>query len=215
MRADEQDRLVKTRSQSHTLLMWSFWIGMMSVLVLVLVLVLGYLKIDSKFIEPIEYGRSPDLSSAAQSLQQDRSVQHELIKANPHTTESPSPKQTVFNDQNYQPKGLVNSIAPPPSRYYASRSAGSNAQVRQVPQPVNEPTTIRTIPWAWESVKTQRSGTFTYKQTSSGIDTMSVCRNYKSGSFIYRDCRKAAKKYFQEVCSNDFRAACGAADMIP
>lgn len=53
MRADEQDRLVKTRSQSHTLLMWSFWIGMMSVLVLVLVL--GYLKIDSKFIEPIEW----------------------------------------------------------------------------------------------------------------------------------------------------------------
>ncbi|MDY0251250.1 MAG: hypothetical protein RBR45_14545, partial [Pseudomonas sp.] len=144
-----------------------------------------------------------------------RPVQQTLIKPSPPAAESQSPKQTVFNDDNYQPKGLVNSITPPPSRYYKAESARSNAQDRAVSRSFNAPITTRTIPWQWKSVKTHRSGIFTYTQTHSGIDTIRVCANYQTGSFIYRDCRKAAKRYFQEVCSNDFRAACGAADMIP
>ena len=211
MRADEQDRVFKTKPQSGTLVMWLFWVGLMSVLVLGF----GYFKIDSKFLKSVEAEKPQFVNSAIQALEQSNSVQSVPSKPRQPAVESQSSKQTVFNDQNYQPKGLVNSIAPPARRHYEPSSARSSAQVRESARSFNAPITTRTVPWQWESVKTHRSGIFTYRQTRQGIDTMSVCKNYQAGSFIYRDCRKAAKKHFQEVCSNDFRAACAAAGMIP
>ncbi|MDY0205096.1 MAG: hypothetical protein RBR82_00570 [Pseudomonas sp.] len=130
-------------------------------------------------------------------------------------TRPPAAKQTVFNDQNYQPKGSINTIAPPPSRYYEQGQARTNAQVREINRSFNGVSNKRTIPWSWESQKTNRSGTFTFTESRNGINTMSVCGNYKRGSFIYRDCRKAAKRYFKDACSSQYRAACAAADMIP
>lgn len=124
-------------------------------------------------------------------------------------------KQTVFNDQNYQPKGSINSIEPPPNRYYEQGQARTNAQIREVQRSFNGVNNTRSIPWSWKSQKSHHSGTFTYVERSSRIDTTSVCANYKYGSLIYRDCRKAAKKYFKDACSSQFKAACGAADMIP
>ncbi|MDY0251230.1 MAG: hypothetical protein RBR45_14445, partial [Pseudomonas sp.] len=78
----------------------------------VLVCVFGYFKTGSKVIESVEYEKSPHLSSVNQPLQEGRPVQQTLIKPSPPAAESQSPKQTVFNDDNYQPKGLVNSITP-------------------------------------------------------------------------------------------------------
>ena len=127
----------------------------------------------------------------------------------------PAAKQTVFNDQNYQPKGSINTIAPPPSRYYEQGQARTNAQVREIQRSFNGASNQRTIPWSWKSEKTHRRGTFTFTENKQGINTMSICSNYKRGSFIYRDCRKAAKTYFKDACSSQYRAACGAADMIP
>lgn len=118
-----------------------------------------------------------------------------------------SKKQTVFNDDNYQPRGSVNSIAPPPNRYYDTGQARTNAQILAI--------TSQPIRWQWKSEKSHRSGTFTYVQTGQSIDTDSVCAHYAYGSFIYRDCRKAAKKHFQKVCSAQFRAACNAGEMVP
>lgn len=138
---------------------------------------------------------------------------HEKIAV--EETRPPTTKQTVFNDQNYQPKSSINTIAPPPSRYYEPGQARTNAQVRQVQRSFNGASHQRTIPWSWKSEKTHRRGTFTFTENKQGINTMSVCSNYKRGSFIYRDCRKAAKKYFKDACSSQYRAACGAADMIP
>lgn len=124
-------------------------------------------------------------------------------------------KQTVFNEQNYQPRGAVNSIAPPPSRYYDQGQSRTNAQVREINRSFNGVRTKRSARWSWKSEKSYRSGTFTYIETDRGIETHSVCGNYKYGSFDYRDCRKAAKKYFQNACSGEFKAACAAGEMTP
>lgn len=142
------------------------------------------------------------------------SATKELLKS-PFREPESTKKQTVFNDQNYQPKGSINTIAPPPSRYYEQGQARTNAQIREVQRSFNGVSSTRTIPWSWKSEKSHRSGKFTYVERSGRIDTPSVCANYKYGSLIYRDCRKAAKKYFKDACSSQFKAACGAADMIP
>lgn len=138
----------------------------------------------------------------------------ELLESPFRETES-TEKQTVFNDQNYQPKGSINTIAPPPSRYYEQGQARTNAQIRELQRSFNGVKNTRSIPWSWKSQKSHHRGTFTYVERSGRIDTPSVCANYKYGSLIYRDCRKAAKKYFKDACSSQFKAACGAADMIP
>lgn len=128
---------------------------------------------------------------------------------------APVQKQRVFNDENYQPQGSVNSIAPPPHRYYDKGQAQTKAQLREINRTFHGVRTKRTVPWQWKSERTNRSGRFSYTQTDRGIETHNICSNYKYGSFEYRDCRKAAKKYFQDVCSSQFKAACMAAEMIP
>lgn len=138
----------------------------------------------------------------------------ELLKS-PFREPESTKKQTVFNDQNYQPKGSINTIAPPPNRYYEQGQARTNAQIRELQRSFNGVNNTRSIPWSWKSQKSHHSGTFTYVERSGRIYTPSVCANYKYGSLIYRDCRKAAKKYFKDACSSQFKAACGAADMIP
>lgn len=124
-------------------------------------------------------------------------------------------KQTTFNDKNYQPTKPVNTIKPPPSRYYESGEARSKAQISEVYRSLHQPAVKRTIPWEWKSQKTHRSGVFTYTERNGKIETHTVCTNYKKGSFVYRDCRKAAKRYFKKTCSTDFKAVCHASDMIP
>lgn len=141
--------------------------------------------------------------------------ENKIITSEESSSIKPIKKQTVFNDSNYQPSGSVNSIAPPPNRYYDSGQARTNAQVQEINRSFSGVTTKRTVPWQWKSQKSHRSGKFTYSQTDRGIDTNGVCSNYKHGSFEYRDCRKAAKRYFQNACSNEFRAACNAGEMIP
>ncbi len=133
----------------------------------------------------------------------------------PKDEEKQREKQTVFTDDNYQPRGSVNTMIPPPSKYYEKGEARSKAQISEVFRSIAQPVETRTIPWQWKSVKNYRSGTFNYTQRNGKIETHMICRNYKYGSFEYRDCRKAAKKYFKDACSNQFAAACNAAEMIP
>lgn len=118
-------------------------------------------------------------------------------------------KQTVFNESNYTPREITNSIPAPKEIYTNNRSKQKNTYRK-----------THSIPWTWQSYgsgfsKHNKYGKFTYVETERGIDTESVCRNYKYGSLDYRDCRKAAKKWFQDRCSSDFRNACVAGNMIP
>lgn len=119
-------------------------------------------------------------------------------------------RQTVFNENNYRPRGATNiTKAPTPITTYR--------------QPVQQNQRFRkthSVPWTWQSYgsgfsKHNKYGQFTYVETERGIDTGSVCKNYKYGSLEYRDCRKAAKKWFQDQCSGNFQQACLAGNMIP
>ena len=119
-------------------------------------------------------------------------------------------KQTVFNEDNYRPRGATNvTKIPSPANTY-----------RQPTQQRKKFRNTHSVDWTWQSYgsgfsKHNKYGKFTYIETERGIDTNSVCGNYKYGSLDYRDCRKAAKKWFQDQCSNSFRQACLAGNMIP
>ena len=100
-------------------------------------------------------------------------------------------KQTVFNESNYTPRQITNSIPAPREVNSHNRSQQNNTYRK-----------THSIPWTWQSYgsgfsKHNKYGKFTYVETEKGIDTGSVCRNYKYGSLDYRDCRKAAKSGFK------------------
>ena len=127
----------------------------------------------------------------------------------------PSGKQRVFNDDNYQPRGAHNSLPPPPAESFYRRPPTAEKQSSSKAVKVN---------WSWNShtfsnqrknKKPVSKGVFHYRLVNNRIDTSSVCSNYSTGSLIYRDCRKAAKKHFNDQCSSSFTAACLAAGMTP
>lgn len=115
-------------------------------------------------------------------------------------------KQTSFNDENYTPRSTVNTMQPPPGRYYASNSS-SSTQKRSVTREAHLST------WSWENGhnKQRVGGQFQWITVNDKIDFNSVCQNYKRGSLIYRDCRKGAKVAFKIMC-NRYEPACAAAN---
>ncbi len=126
---------------------------------------------------------------------------------------APAERQTIFNDDNYQPRGAHNSLPPPrqqPRRHSSPRKSTSSPTVK--------------VNWSWDSNSfsnskpgnaRQSKGVFHYSVVNNRIKTHRLCENYSTGSLIYRDCRKAAKRYFNEQCSSSFPAACVAAGMAP
>lgn len=124
-------------------------------------------------------------------------------------------KQTIFNDQNYTPRGTVNSMAPPPARFYQTGTA--TRQVKQGPTVEN-----KRAPWQWTSVASGTGGKgrtiggqFLYQVNNGRVDTSSVCKNEDYGSLRYRDCRKGAKAYFVTQCNAGSKEACSASSMAP
>lgn len=138
-------------------------------------------------------------------------------------------RQTVFNDQNYTPKGAVNRMPPPPSHYYEQGQPRANAQVREVfkaastpPKKTQPAVQYRNAPWRWSSVVAGSGGRerviggqFSYQVKNGRVDTGSVCRNEEYGSLRYRDCRKGARAYFIQACNSGNREACTASSMAP
>ena len=152
--------------------------------------------------EPVQ-AKAPVMAKPAKQLHIERAVK-------PVDQPGTSKKQTVFNDQNYVPKGAVNSIPPP------TMTSRAKPQTRKAPTRYRE-----WAPWYWDSVqsgrggrKTRTSGRFAYDVIGSRIDTSSVCSNEKAGSLRYRDCRKGAKRFFQENCSRN-QMFCLAGEMAP
>lgn len=214
LRADLESRIYKPKKKNDVLK----WIIFIAIAICSFSTLL-YVNRDMTQIEISEKEARIKLPDKSEEIVIKPSVRKELLqegvsikKAEPS---SPGKKQTVFNDENYQPLGSVNSMVPPPSKYYDAGEERSKAQVNEVYRSFNTPVTTRTIPWQWKSEKSYRKGTFTYKERNGKIDTNAVCLNYKYGSFEYRDCRKAAKRYFQNACSSEFKAACAASEMIP
>ncbi len=223
LRADLESRIYKPKKKNDVLK----WI----IFVAVAICSFSTLFYVNRDIPPIEIAKkeariklpngSKTLLDQSEEIVIKPGVRKELLQENVSIKQAeprsfiPGKKQTVFNDENYQPLGSVNTMVPPPSKYYDAGEARSKAQVSEVYRSFSTPVTKRTIPWQWKSEKSYRKGTFTYKERNGKIDTDAVCLNYKYGSFEYRDCRKAAKRYFQNACSSKFKAACGAGEMIP
>lgn len=122
-------------------------------------------------------------------------------------------RQTVFNDFNYKPVEPVNIIQSPP---IPSRST-ANTKPKQKSQ---APIILMEREWRWESQgsgfnKKTKRGFFTFEIRNNIIFTPTVCKNYRYGSLDYRDCRKAAKKIFQNECKGGDKISCSGADMMP
>ncbi len=113
-------------------------------------------------------------------------------------------RQTSFNDENYTPHPVANTMQPPPARYYASNSS-SSTQKRSVTRETHLSN------WSWENGhnKQRINGQLQWTVVNDKIEFSSVCQNYKRGSLIYRDCRKGAKVAFKRMCSR-YEPACAA-----
>lgn len=113
-------------------------------------------------------------------------------------------RQTSFNDNNYTPHPVTNTMQPPPTRYYAANSTNSTQK-----RSVSRQTHVSN--WSWENGhnKQRIRGQFEWTVVNGQIDYNSVCQNYKRGSLIYRDCRKGAKVAFKQIC-NRYQPACAA-----
>ncbi|MBC8650700.1 hypothetical protein GYM54_07965 [Pseudomonas sp. MTM4] len=129
--------------------------------------------------------------------------QEEIDRFDKRTSEAQS-RQTSFNDDNYTPRPIANTMQPPPARYYAA-SSSSNTHKRPVSRQPH------LSPWSWGNGhnKQRVGGRFAWTVVNGQIDYNSVCQNYKRGSLIYRDCRKGAKVAFKQMC-DQYQPACAA-----
>src|SRR5690606_15852046 len=109
-------------------------------------------------------------------------------------------KQTVFNDYNHTPTPVINT--------YQASSSSPRTEIRPAQRQQTQSIT-RSAHWTWENgyEKKRVSGRFEWIERNGVIDLSSICRNYRSGSFIYRDCRKGAKVALQNMCGT-YEPAC-------
>ncbi len=104
------------------------------------------------------------------------------------------PKQTVYNDTNYVPKGATNIVdmeAVRQSEAYRNPTAASSRSSRNSIEQSG----------AW--VDKWSGGAHYYAEwtvINNYIDDSSVCANHKRGSIDYRECRKGAKQFFKGEC---------------
>jgi hypothetical protein len=136
--------------------------------------------------------------------QQRQLSQEEIDWFAERSAEAVQSRQTSFNDSNYTPRPVANTMQPPPARYYASNSP-SSTQTRSVSRETHLSN------WSWENGhnKQRVGGQFQWTVVNDQIDFSSVCQNYKRGSLVYRDCRKGAKVAFKQICSQ-YQPACAA-----
>ena len=120
-----------------------------------------------------------------------------LFSAAPGTFASvgdPAPRQTEFNDRNYQPSRQINTSAP-----VRARPTKSRARTESKPRDIRN----RTERVRW----TNGRGELTeyqvyYEYDGTHVTFASVCSNHRKGSIDYRNCRKAAKQWFAGRCNN-------------
>lgn len=121
---------------------------------------------------------------------------HSVEQQNQIDMDKQAERQTVFNDENYKPRPIVNSVPPPqitPQQPRAHRrpvTAGLNGQ------------RATTISWTTARRKTSHY-VVRYRWTNFMINRKDFCVldfAHKKGSIKYRECRKAAKVYLREEC---------------
>ena len=110
----------------------------------------------------------------------------------------PPVRQTSFNDSNYRPKTVINTIQPPPRQY---------AQARSQPVPNRQQQTLngrRETILRWEGTRNDHywwKGQYRWNNNIINYDDLCRSSNFpKKGSIEYRGCRRAAKEYLRDEC---------------
>lgn len=226
---DERDRIGGKRYRKKRN-PWSYVIGTVLLIVLLSYAVQIFFQIKVESLNLFKTQPAPSLAPAARDelLKDHAESQYNYIEPS-ISPPKPTERQTVFNDSNYQPKGAINTIAPPPARYYEQGQAQTDARVREInrsfngaPKHTPQSVVTKSAQWQWTSVvsgtggrgKTIR-GIFSYQVRNGRINTTSVCSNEDYGSLRYRDCRKGAKAYFVSRCNAGDKEACTARNMMP
>ncbi|WEJ73450.1 hypothetical protein [Pseudomonas sp. PSE14] len=104
------------------------------------------------------------------------------------------PKQTVYNDTNYVPKGATNIV---------SMEAARQSQAYRNPTSSSSASRQNSIEHTGEWVDKWSGGARYYAEwtvINNYIDDTTVCGNHKRGSIDYRECRKGAKQFFKGEC---------------
>lgn len=114
------------------------------------------------------------------------------------TANRPVTRQTSFNDSNYQPKRIINTMPPPPQKYAQARSQPASNRQNQYLNGRRE-TTLK-----WEDNRQKRywwKGPYRWNNSVINYDDLCRSSNFpRKGSIEYRACRRAAKTYLREEC---------------
>lgn len=105
-------------------------------------------------------------------------------------------RQTSFDDTNYRPKTIVNTIPPPPAQYVQARRE-NNVRARGLTG--SNRTTLR-----WEDNRQNRfrwEGPYSWSNGILRYDDLCRSNSFpRKGSIEYRGCRRAAKDYLKTEC---------------
>ena len=151
---------------------------------------------------PIQTGEEGLEGSRVDMPSQGSIIKHQYIDSSAQEWQEPKStreRQTVFNDQNYQPRTNINTIeSVRPAQYAANTSSQKPKSVRK----------NQYAYWNWTYADRKRKRIRIEWETVNGwIDTTTVCHNERKGSIEYRDCRKTAKDYFTHRCKTENREA--------
>lgn len=205
MHADREDAPVRARTRSNRNLPLFIGLGL-GVLVSAGALLLG--SNSYRTLQPAQPG---PITPAAEKLPAPQelpapinpvavSTETPAVLAAPAHVEPARPRQNSFNAQNTQPRGAINII--PATRPEPRPRPARTETAEQAPSIRHQSY------WRWE----RQSGNFLWVEKGDNIDWASVCSNYQRGSLIYRDCRKAARVTFADLCRRNTRSpACAAA----
>ncbi|HBO0130978.1 hypothetical protein ACSEVE_24635 [Pseudomonas aeruginosa] len=104
------------------------------------------------------------------------------------------PKQTVYNNTNYVPKGATNVV---------DMKAVRQSEAYRNPTVASSKLSRNSIEQSGAWVDKWSGGAHYYAGwtiLNNYIDHTSVCANHKRGSIDYRECRKGAKQFFKKEC---------------
>lgn len=104
------------------------------------------------------------------------------------------PKQTVYNDTNYVPKGAANVV---------SMEGVRQSEAYRNPSASSERVAHNNVEQSGARVDKWSGGAHYYAEwtvINNYIDDTSVCANHKRDSIDYRECRKGTKQFFKEEC---------------
>lgn len=144
-------------------------------------------------LEPVEPTSAPDYDAIVNSMLRE-SAEAELNAA-------PPPRQTVFNDRNYEARAPDNIM----ESAHVPRLPAASARRERPRAGLSGSGDAR---FEWVDARRKRSRWQTrYEYRNGVINNSSFCRNYRRGSIEYRTCRKGARAWLAERCGDGTRLA--------